>query len=251
MIKQPLVSIITPTYNSFSFIDETIRSIINQTYANWELLITDDCSTDETWNKLKKYTKKDRRIQIYQLSNNSGSGVARNNSISKANGRFIAFCDSDDLWKPSKLKKQINFMLENELILSYTSYDVINEKSNIIGEVIAPKIVNYKKMLKNDYIGCLTAMYDTQIIGKRYMPNMKRRQDWALWLDILKLTNHAKGMQEKLAMYRKRNNSISSNKFLLIKYNWNVYKKVENFSFIKSVFLIHQFIFYYFKKNLS
>ena len=122
-----LVSIITPSYNSAEFISETIESIIAQTYTNWELLITDDCSTDNTSEIVNKYIRKDNRVKFFQLPQNSGAGVARNNSIKEAKGRFLAFCDSDDAWYPNKLEKQLSFMLENEYAFTCTSYDCYNE----------------------------------------------------------------------------------------------------------------------------
>jgi len=243
------VSIITPTYNSIRFIEETIQSILNQTYQNWELLITDDCSTDGTWKLLQKYQKQDERIKIFRLEKNSGPGVARNNSIKNAKGRFIAFCDSDDQWKPDKLEKQIKFMLENDLAFSYTSYDVINEEGNTIGQVKAPAKIFYTTMLRNNYVGCLTAIYDTKNIGKLYMPEIRNRQDWALWLKILRKIPYALGIQENLAFYRDRSKSISSNKIKMVKYNWVIYKNVLGFSIVKSIFLIFQFQIYYFKKK--
>jgi len=243
------VSIITPTYNSEQFIKETLESIIAQTYTNWELLITDDCSKDGTFVLLQEYSKIDKRIKVFQLENNSGPGVARNNSIKQATGRFIAFCDSDDQWKPDKLEKQTKFMLDNDLALSYSNYDMIDEEGNNIGKVKAPKKINYKTMLRNNYIGCLTAMYDTEKVGKVYMPNIRKRQDWALWLAILKKTDEAQGLMESLAIYRNHYNSISTNKIKLIRYNYAIYKEVEKFSTLKSLTRICIFFFFYFKSK--
>ncbi len=247
---EQLVSIITPSYNCSDFIEETINSIINQTYTNWELIITDDCSTDSTVSKIQKYAQKDSRIKLSQLKSNYGAGIARNNSIKDAAGRYIAFCDSDDQWTPDKLEKQIKFMQENDLALSYSSYKVIGEDGTDQREVMAPQRVTYRTMLRNNYIGCLTAVYDTLKLGKVYMPEIRKRQDWALWLSILKKTPYALGIQENLAIYRDRSTSISSNKIDLIKYNWNIYRQVEGFSRIKASFYIIQFLFYYLKKKL-
>lgn len=245
-----LVSIITPTYNSIEFVEETIFSIQNQTYTNWELLITDDCSTDKTWDIITSFAKRDARIKVFRLHKNSGAGIARNNSIIQAKGRFIAFCDSDDQWKVEKLEKQINFMLENDLALSFSSYDLIDGEGNSIGEVTAPEKVNYKTMLKNNYIGCLTAIYDTQILGKVFMPEIRKRQDWALWLKILKRAPYALSIQKSLAIYRDRSKSISSSKIDLIKFNWNIYRNIENFSSLKSALFLLRFLFFYFKKKI-
>lgn len=244
-----LVSIITPSYNSECFIIETIESIKLQSYTNWELLITDDCSTDGTWNLLQEYAEKDNRIKTYRLDNNSGAGAARNNSIKHAKGRYIAFCDSDDQWKKAKLEKQLAFMQEKACSFSFSSYSIISEKGDLIGERIAPPEVNHKIMLKNNYIGCLTAMYDTQKLGKVYMPEIRRRQDWALWLSILKKTDKAFGVSESLALYRDRSGSISSNKLRLIKDNWIIYRNIEGYTIIKSSFYMFQFFYYYIVKK--
>lgn len=246
-----LVSIITPTYNSVQFVSETINSILNQTFKDWELLITDDCSTDSTWDLLQDYAKKDNRIKIFRLENNSGAGVARNNSIKKAKGKYIAFCDSDDQWKPNKLEVQISFMQKKGCALSYSSYLVINEKGDIKGEVVAKDVLDYKDMLKNNYIGCLTAIYDTQKVGKVYMSEIRKRQDWTLWLSILKKTNKAFGVKEPLAIYRKRSDSISANKLNLLKYNWSVYYDVEGFSKVLSFYYMIRYMVYYFAKKIK
>lgn len=244
-----LVSIITPTYNSSGFIESTINSILNQTYTKWELLITDDCSTDGTWEKLMEFAQNDKRIRIFRLGTNSGPGVARNNSIENAQGRFIAFCDSDDQWLPEKLELQVEFMLKNNIHFAFSNYDIINETGVSIGSMVSPERVNYKKMLQNDYIGCLTAIYDSENLGKFFMPKIIKRQDWALWLAILKKTPYAYNVNKKLALYRKRGNSVSSNKLKVIKYNWAIYRNVEKLSFLKSLFYFISYFFHYFKKR--
>ena len=243
-----LVSIITPTYNSLNYLDITIQSIINQTYKNWELLITDDCSTDGTWEKLKQYSHKDSRIKTFKLAQNSGAGVARNNSIEHAKGRFIAFCDSDDSWVPEKLEKQIKFMLDNSVPFSYTDYEIVNEHNEIIAFFNAPAKITYKDMLKQDEIGCLTAIYDAEILGKHFMPKLRKRQDWALWLNILKKTPFAMGLKERLAIYKKRKDSISSNKIKLVKYIWQVYRYEQNMPLFLALYYLLMYPFYYIKK---
>jgi teichuronic acid biosynthesis glycosyltransferase TuaG len=248
-----MVSIIMATYNSADFIEHSIMSVLNQTYTNWELLVTDDCSTDNTLNLLQEYASKDKRIKVFFLEKNSGPGVARNYSIKHAKGRFIGFCDSDDQWKPEKLEKQTSLMMEKDCALSYSSYDTINDVGDFIGTVKAIPFLNYKIMLRNNYIGCLTAMYDTQKVGKVYMPEMRKRQDWGLWLLILKKSDYAYGIEESLAVYRNRSHSISANKIKLIKYNFSIYRELENFSFIKSTYRLMIFFYFYFtyKKSSS
>lgn len=247
----PLVSIITPSYNSIRFIEQTINSIVNQTYTNWELLITDDCSTDGTWELVTHFSRIDNRIKAYRLAENAGAGVARNNSIEHATGRFIAFCDSDDQWKHNKLEEQIRYMLKNDLGLSYSNYDIVNEDNKKIAEVVGPRVVTYKTMLRNCYIGCLTAIYDTEKVGKVFMQDIRKRQDWVLWLFILKRTPAAFNIQDNLAIYRKRRTSISSNKADLVKYNWKVYYEILDYSFIRSFLLMVQFMVFYLLKKLK
>lgn len=227
-----------------------VQTVLNQTYSNWELLITDDCSTDGTFEVIKGYAERDSRIKIFRLKKNSGPGVARNNSISNSTGRFIAFCDSDDQWTSEKLATQVKFMLEKNCALSYTSYDIVNEEGIYESVVRAKQWVDYKTMLKNNYIGCLTAMYDTNLVGKIFMPDIRKRQDWALWLAILKKTDKACGINESLAKYRKRSDSMSVKKIDLVKYNWKVYNEIEEYSIVKSAFLMMQFFFYYISKKL-
>ena len=245
-----LVSIIMPSFNSANYIKESILSIQNQTYTNWELLITDDCSEDNTVEIIKSCMVEDTRIKIFNLLQNSGSAVARNNSIKESKGRFIAFCDSDDQWKPEKLKKQIEFMHLENCVFSYSSYDCINEKGDFLKVINCPLYLTYSDLLKNCYIGCLTVIYDANVIGKNYMPLIRKRQDWAYWLQLIKQCHEAKGLKESLAIYRKRPGSISSNKFEMIKYNWLIYYQVERFSLIKSLFYFFIFLFFYFKKKI-
>ena len=182
-----LVSIITPCYNSENFISETINSVLNQTYKNWEMIIVDDVSTDRSVDIISTFCKQDARIQLHQLLDNSGAAIARNKAIELAQGTFIAFLDSDDLWLPKKLEYQLDFMLKNKYLLSYTSYEIINEDGNLTNKIINCKDkLDYKRMLYSNEIGCLTAMYNRDILGKIFMPEIRKRQDYGLWLKILK-----------------------------------------------------------------
>ena len=229
-----LVSIITPSFNSGRFIKETIESIIAQTYTNWELLITDDCSTDDTVAIVRSYCQKDSRIKLFILQENGGAGHCRNHSIANAKGRFIAFCDSDDYWNPMKLEKQLRFMCDKSCALSYSSYMTITESGDIEGIRVAATHQTLFSMLCNNGIGCLSAIYDTAIVGKIYMPTLRKRQDWGLWLILLKKCKIAYGMKEPLAYYRVRTNSISSNKRTLIQFNVAVYREIMDFGLLQS-----------------
>ncbi|MDN5341379.1 MAG: teichuronic acid biosynthesis glycosyltransferase TuaG [Oceanotoga sp.] len=238
MKKEPLVSIITPLYNAEKYISNTIESVINQEYNNWELIIINDCSKDKGPEIIKKYQNQDKRIKLINLEKNSGAAVARNVGIENAKGNFIAFIDSDDIWEKTKLKEQISFMLENNYNFSYTDYIQIDEKGNELRKIRTPKILTYKKQLLYNHIGTSTVIYNQKNLGKIFMPDLRKRQDYAMWLKILK--NHSKGygLNKVLTKYIIRNDSISSNKMDLIKYNWEMYRKSEEFGVIKSSFYL-------------
>jgi glycosyltransferase involved in cell wall biosynthesis len=225
-----LVSIITPSYNCASFVAETIESIISQTYTNWELLITDDCSTDNSCEIIKQYVQQDSRISFFQLEKNSGAGVARNLSIKNAKGRFIAFCDSDDLWMPTKLEKQVACLKSTGASICYSSYLTCDMDSCTTGIVVAYKEITFRNICRDDSIGFLTCMYNAEAIGRTYMPTIRKRQDWGLKILLLQKARKAVGIIEPLAIYRLRSNSLSNNKFSLVKYNIAIYKEVLHYS---------------------
>lgn len=246
-----LVSIITPSYNSAEFIADTIDSILAQTYTNWELLVTDDCSTDDSQAIVRRYAERDGRIRLFSLEKNSGAAVARNRSIREARGRFIAFCDSDDRWYPEKLERQLRFMREKDCALSYTSYMVCDEQDRTLGIVVCTRRVSFASLKRDDGIGCLTAVYDTEKVGKVYLPDLRKRQDWGLWLRIMSRCRVAYGMKEPLAYYRIRSDSISRNKMSLVRFNISVYETVLQYSRIRACAMFF-FVFLpsYFLKKL-
>jgi Glycosyltransferases involved in cell wall biogenesis len=207
-----LVSIITPAYNCEKVISETIESVLSQTYTNYEMIIVDDCSKDNTVEVAQKYVLKDSRIRLIQQNKNQGTAVARNTGIENANGRFIAFLDSDDLWKPTKLEKQIEFMLENNYGFTFTSYEIMRENSELTGRVFhAPKTIKYIDYLKNTIIGLLTVVMDRELIGDIYMQH-GYLEDVLTWMFYLKSGVTAYGYDENLASYRVVKNSKSNNK---------------------------------------
>lgn len=231
-----LVSIITPTYNSREYISETIYSVLSQTYKNWEMIIVDDKSMDDTCEIVHNFVLKDSRIKLFQLSANSGPAVARNEAIKNSNGKYIAFLDSDDIWLPQKLEKQVAFMKKHDCEFSCTNYEIFsNSKNKIVKSVFR---YSYKDILKSNCIGCLTAMYDSEKIGKVYMPILKRRQDYALWLKILKLIKYGYGLDEVLAKRRVLPKSVSSNKIKLLKYHYIIFRKFEKLSFFKTFYYL-------------
>ncbi|WP_407545806.1 glycosyltransferase family 2 protein [Vibrio parahaemolyticus] len=232
--SQSLVSIIMPSYNSEGTILESIQSVLSQTYKNWELIIVDDRSTDNTWQVIQTYADKYDNIRIYQNKENLGAGASRNFAIKKAKGRFIAFLDSDDLWTEDKLAEQIPFMLENNYPLTYTHYSRFNNEEEL-SVVTAPEYTTYKKLMYSNVIGCLTAVYDTQALGKRYMPLIRKRQDMGLWLDILKDTPKAYCLPKPLAKYR-MDSGMTANKFSVLSYQWKFYRDVVGLSLPRSLF---------------
>lgn len=237
-----LVSIITPSYNSANFVADTIEAVLKQTYPYWELLITDDCSTDNSVEIIEEYTRKDSRIKLRKLEKNCGAGICRNKSIEAAKGRYIAFCDSDDVWMPQKLEKQLAFMEKKGCALTYSSYILMDEGGNEKGIMVCMRKIDFASMKRDDGIGCLTAMYDTEKVGKMYMPSIRKRQDWGLWLEILAKCKVAYGIKEPLAYYRIRCGSISNNKVALVKHNINVYRTILKFSALKA-YLFFLFVF--------
>lgn len=230
-----LVSIITPTHNSSSFISQTIDSVLAQTYGNWEMIIVDDCSTDNTVQIVEDYLKKDSRIRLIRLGKNCGPAVARNRAIEEAMGRYIAFLDSDDIWLPEKLEKQTAFMRENDVDLCYSSYYIIDENGSEKGVFITKEKATYWDLLKTCCIGNLTAIYDAERLGKQYMEDVGH-QDYTLWLKILKGGATAAGILEPLAKYRIRSKSVSSNKIKAARWQWHIYRNVERLSLPQSVY---------------
>ncbi len=243
-----MVSIITPSYNSSKFIAKCIESVLSQTYKNWEMIVVDDRSPDNSNEIIQSYIKKDSRIRLIELEKNSGPAVARNRAIKESKGRYIAFLDSDDVWMEEKLQIQLTFMQENDLALTYSSYCLIDEEDNGLGEFITKERVSYSDLLKTNSIGCLTAIYDTQKIGKIFMPDIRQKQDYGLWLQILKDIKTTKGILEPLAIYRIRKKSVSSNKLKAARYLWKIFRDVEKLNIFKSIYYFCFYIYHGVKK---
>lgn len=242
-----LVSIITPVYNANKHLKECINSVINQTYQNWEHILVDDCSTDNSVSIIENFIVKDNRIQLLKQEHNSGAGFSRNKAIKEAKGRFIAFLDSDDYWHEEKLNKQIKFMITNNYSFTFTNYYVVYKQEKPPKYIVkAPEKVNYKKILKNDYIGCLTVIYDSKSTGKIYMPEIRKRQDWVLKINILRKVDYGYSIDEALAFYRIGEASLSKNKYKLLKHNFNVYYRELKMSFLRSVWMMIIFLIHYF-----
>lgn len=234
-----LVSVITPTYNCGAFIGKTIESVQAQTYTDWEMVIVDDCSVDNTREVVARYAEKDRRIHYHILPENSGAAVARTKAMQLAKGNFMAFLDSDDLWMPDKLQRQLDFMQKNGYAFTCTAYEQIDEDGNLLNKTIKTvQKTNYNRLLLDCPVGNSTVMYNVDAIGKFEVPNIRKRNDDALWLAMLKKERYIYGMPDVLMQYRIRKNSISSNKLQLIKYHWILYREIEHLNVFRSAFHI-------------
>jgi glycosyltransferase, family 2 len=235
-IEKEKVSIIVPMYNAEKFIGKTIESVLAQTYQNWEMLIMNDVSTDNSLAIVSMYAKKDERIKIVNTEKNVGVVKGRNFLIDLASGKYIAFLDADDYWHNEKLEKQIKFMKEKNASISCTEYTRVKENEEKINDVIIKEEISYNDMLKNNYLGCLTVIYDAKKIGKRYFKELEKNEDYVLWLEIVKDVNTIYGLKENLAYYRVLDNSRSSNKVKTAKVRWEIYRKIEKLSLLKSLY---------------
>ena len=239
MTNDKLVSIIIPVYNASRFLEETINSIQEQTYSNWEAIFIDDCSSDNSYDIIKQYQKNDKRIKVIKNKINNGVAISRNNGIDYVKGEYLCFLDADDKWHPEKLEKQINFMQELNCEFSFTGYQFANEKCNPNGKIVSvPNKINYKQALKNTTIWTSTVMFDMGKLTKDdiYMPNIKRGQDTATWWKVLKKIEYAYGLNEVLSYYRRTNNSLSANKLTALKRTWNLYRNVEHLNILSSFY---------------
>lgn len=239
-----LVSIIMPSYNTAKFISETIDSVSAQTYPNWELIIVDDCSTDDTDAVVRPYLVNDR-IRYIKNEKNSGAAVSRNRALREAKGKWVAFLDSDDLWLPEKLENQIEFMEKNDYHFSYTNYIEIDEESKTNGKrVTGPKKITKHGMYNYCWMGCLTVMYDAETIGLIQIADIKKNNDYAMWLKVCKKSD-CYLLDETLAKYRKRGGSISNHGYTkLIKWHYKLYREAEKRDVVTSAVLMIRNLFW-------
>lgn len=244
-----LVSIITPTFNSAKYIAETIQSVQNQTHQNWEMLIVDDGSSDDTVGIVKKISQNESRIKFFPLANNVGPAKARNIGIENAKGRYMTFLDADDLWFSDFIENSIVTIEKTNIHFVFSSYRRSNEKLEFVySDFIVPGKVTYSDILKSNSISCLTAFIDVQILGKKRMPEIRKRQDMGLWLQYLKEIPFAYGIQQPKAIYRIRENSLSRNKKNLIKYQWQFYREVEHLNILQSAYYMLHWMYRGFMK---
>lgn len=230
-----LISIITPAYNAEAYVEKTIESVLAQTFQNWEMIIVDDCSKDNTVQIIEKYCKIDCRIQLIKHEKNQGVAAARNTALKVAKGEYIAFLDSDDMWMPEKLEKQYNFMAENDYVLTYTAYQKYYSESEEKGKMISvPEKMTRKAIFYNTAIACLTVMVNREKAGDFEMPLLTHFEDQCTWQSILERGYEAYGLNENLALYRVSSGSLTANKGKAAKRQWDVYRKHFRFSLFRS-----------------
>nr|WP_215115824.1 glycosyltransferase family 2 protein [Exiguobacterium sp. s80] len=233
-----------PAYNAEENIGESIQSVMNQTFKNWELIIVDDCSKDSTQSIIKETCIQDSRVKYHKLTQNSGAAVARNLAIEKAKGEYIAFLDSDDLWFPNKLETQINFMTCRNYIFTCTFYNKIDEKGNDMKRIVTSNSsMNYNDLLHN-CPGNSTVIYNANKLGEKFLiPSIKKRNDYLMWLKVIKKAESIFCLDLVMGSHRIRRESLSKNKFSLVKYHWIIYRKIEKLNPIYSLYLIFYWIF--------
>lgn len=243
MSENILISIITPAYNCSDTILETYFSIKSQTHHNWEWVITEDCSDDDTFKILTELARDDLRVKLYRNESNSGAAVSRNNSINKASGTYLAFIDSDDLWESRKLESQLSFMQSQKLSFCFTAYKLIDENGIDLGKTVDSKqhkSLSYEDMLKKTAtLGCSTVMLEVTAFDDIQMPLIRTGQDYGLWLKLLKTGTLAVPFPEVLTSYRIMPNSISRNKIKKACRQWEIYREIEGISFISSVYYFY------------
>ncbi|WP_017179292.1 glycosyltransferase family 2 protein [Actinomyces timonensis] len=225
----PLVSVIVPSFNSQDHVAETIRSVLAQTMADLEIIAVDDASTDSTADVLAGLAAQDPRVTVLVQGENQGVARARNRGLEAARGRYIAYLDSDDLWVPTKLERQLAFMRRTRAGACITSYETIEENGEHRNYVHAPRSFTYKQFLKNTMTCTLSVMFDTTIVDRSLlvMPDLRRGQDAATWLKVMRRGHRFHGLDECLAKYRKTAGSLSSNKVKAVKRTWHLYRNVE------------------------
>jgi len=219
-------------HNSLQFIERTADSVLQQTFTEWEWLLVDDASTDGSSDYLRDLGSDDSRVKVIRLTDNMGAGPARNRAIEQANGRFVAFLDSDDIWIPCRLEMHVGFMEQRGSAFSHTSYGYIDEHDNVIRNTfhVSAHPIAYTDLLKRTEISCLTAIYDQNVLGKMYMPDLRRKQDYALWLAILKRGYRSDPLDVETAFYRQHSGSATNKKHELILKHWQFLRDVEGLS---------------------
>lgn len=233
---KPLVSVIMPLYNASAFMAEGVESVLGQSFGGLELVLIDDCSSDDSLAQAQALAAQDARIVVVPLQQNVGGGSARNAGIAVARGRYIAFLDADDLWETDKLSTQLGRMEAGNIAFSYTDYLVLGGDGRLRRKSRTPEKMSYRDLLKNTAIGCSTVVYDRQLLGDRYFPAIRKRQDFGLWLSILRDVDFAHRCGGFLTRYRVRPGSVSSDKIGAAAFTWKVYRELEGLPLLQSAY---------------
>ena len=243
-VQDQKVSVLMPVYNAATTMEQSVASVLAQAHCNWELLIVDDASQDGSNAVAQSLAETDSRIKIHTLPHNQGAAAARNHGLAQASGRYIAFLDADDLWHPEKLSRQLAFMDARKAAISFTRYLRMAENGAQTEDVRAQSILSYGQLLQRNVMGCLTVIYDTQLLGKVPMPDLTRQQDYALWLKLVKAAGGADGLDEALAIYRIGRGTLSSNKAGAARDIWRIYREEEGLGLVSSAWYFAHYAFY-------
>lgn len=247
----PKVSVITPAYNATPYLEETVKSVQAQTFVDWEMIIVDDCSKDETYSLARRLAETDDRIKVFQNEKNSGVAATRNKALDAATGEYIAFLDSDDLWLPKKLDKQVAFMEKGQYVLTYTNYQKFDSETGERKDKIirAPAKMTAKRIYGDTSIGCLTVMVNRKLSGPFHMPQLSHTEDNITWQEILARGYTAYRLDDVLSLYRAGNTSLTSGKKSAAKQQWSTYRDYYKFSVLKSAYYFTQYAFRAVKKH--
>lgn len=233
-MSSPLISVVVPSYNSEKYIGDCIKSILSQSYSNFELIVVDDCSTDNTLGVLAPF-RKDKRVKVFVNDVNKGAGVCRNIGIENATGSYLAFIDSDDLWSEFKLENQLEFMQKNQASITFTPFSLIDGDGNHLGKTVdlgnMSSVSYHDLLLKRVTFGCSTVMLNRHTLGHVRMPQIRTGQDYATWLSILREGHTALCLDQALTLYRITPGSISRNKFKKAIRQWQIYRRIEKLGF--------------------
>lgn len=231
-----LISVVIPAHDIDDFISIAVDSVLGQTWRNVEVIVVDDCSTDDTVNRVEEVAAQDPRVRLLRNSMNLGGAATRNRGLEAAQGKYVAFLDGDDFWAPEKLERQMQYMQESGAELCYTAIQKMDVDGIPFGKLQSvPDSVNYQELLGNPLIGCSTVLLDYEAVGRPLMPDIRKRQDFAFWLMLLRNGTKAVGINEPLTFYRVRPGSLSSNKLSAAHYVWRVYRELEYLPLYRAV----------------
>lgn len=237
-----------PAYNAGRYLEAAVESVFAQTYGNWELLIVDDASRDNTLELARSLKARDNRIKVFTQDRNQGVAAARNRALEDASGKYIAFLDSDDLWVPDKIEHQIEYMERTGLLVSYGDYKRIDEQNKLLGLVRSPDSIDYTRLLKSNFIGNLTGMYNAEVLGKQVFSSFKH-EDYVAWLALVKKAGQAGSVGRTLGYYRVYSGSTSSNKLKTATWQWKIYRRSEALGLLRSTYLLAFYTYYALSKR--